>query len=128
MATATAFGQTNGQYHASVTATPTATPFQLVGNAQSVRQQIRIVVANTTSGLVHIAWGQTAQIATNIAGAGGTPTAGQQTPLASSGGGMLTFLGSEVEVLDFPVNSFFALWCGTAAATADVYMSPGEGV
>ena len=128
MATPYAFQQNNGQYHASVTATPTATPFQLAVNTPSQQQQIRIVVANTTSGLVHIAYGQTAQIATNIAGAGGTPTAGQQSPAQSSGGGLLTFLGSEVEVLSFPTNAFFAIWCGTAAATADVYLSPGEGV
>jgi hypothetical protein len=128
MATATAFGQTNGQYHASVTATPTAVPFQLISSTLSARQQIRIVVANTSAGLVHLAWGQTAAIATQIAGAGGTPTAGVQTPAGSSGGGLLTFLGSQVEVLDFPTSSFFAVWCGTAAATSDMYLSPGEGI
>jgi hypothetical protein len=128
MATCFAFQQITGQYHAAVTATPTATPFQLISNTGSPNQQVRIVVANLTSGLLHIAYGQTAQIATNIAGAGGTPTSGQQTPLASSGGGLLTFPGNIVEVLTLPTNTFFALWCGTAAATADVFLAPGEGV
>lgn len=127
MATCFAFQAVAGQFLTEATSTP-CTPFQLAGNVISPNQQIRIIItdASASTVIVHIAWGQTATIASNIAGAGGAPAAGQ-TP-GGNQAGLMTFLGSEIEVLGFPTNAWFSIWCEAGGSTADVYMTPGEGV
>lgn len=127
MATCFAFQAIAGQFLTEATSTP-CTPFQIAAPVSSPNQQVRIIItdASVSTVIVHISWGQIATIASNIAGAGGAPAAGQ-TPTYNQAG-LMTFLGSEIEVLGFPTNAWFSIWTEAGGSTADVYMTPGEGV
>ena len=75
--------------------------------------QVRVVNASTN--LVHIGVGPTASAAkaNAVAAAAGSPAAG------------IPLLAGSVEILRFPLGSYFS---GVAGAASTIYLTPGEGL